>query len=111
MAYKTISSDYSNTTWLVLMQPDEVKQVLDTSFKQLGTFSPTTNWEKVFAAKDMFTIKDEGPKIEGTLALLNLANLAEKKQWKGPKDLAINHDKYFIEAWEEETVSKKRNGK
>lgn len=52
MAYKTISSDYSNTTWLVLMQPDEVKQVLDTSFKQLGTFSPTTNWEKVFAVGD-----------------------------------------------------------
>lgn len=123
MAYKTISSDYSNTTWLVLIQKDGVKQVLDTSFKQLGTFSPTTNWEKVFAAgdkinkelklseKDVVTIKDEGPKIEGTLALLNLANLAEKKQWKGPKDLAINHDKYFIEAWEEETVSKKRNGK
>lgn len=106
MAYKTISSDYSNTTWLVLIQKDGVKQVLDTSFKQLGTFSPTTNWEK-----DVVTIKDEGPKIEGTLALLNLANLAEKKQWKGPKDLAINHDKYFIEAWEEETVSKKRNGK
>lgn len=52
MAYKTISSDYSNTTWLVLMQPDEVKQILDTSFKQLGTFSPTTNWEKVFAVGD-----------------------------------------------------------
>lgn len=52
MAYKTISSDYSNTIWLVLMQPDEVKQVLDTSFSQLGTFSPTTNWEKVFAAGD-----------------------------------------------------------
>lgn len=34
------------------MQPGEVKQVLDTSFKQLGTFSPTTNWEKVFAAGD-----------------------------------------------------------
>lgn len=52
MAYKTISSDYSNTTWLVLIQKDGVKQVLDTSFKQLGTFSPTTNWEKVFAAGD-----------------------------------------------------------
>lgn len=52
MAYSTINSDYSNTTWLVLMQSDEVKQVLDASFKQLGTFSPTTNWEKVFAIGD-----------------------------------------------------------
>ena len=52
MAYKTIYSDYSNTTWLVLMQSDEVKQVLDASFKQLGTFSPTTNWEKVFDLGD-----------------------------------------------------------
>lgn len=52
MAYETIYSEYSSTTWLVLMQPNEVKQVLDASFKQLGTFSPTTNWEKVFAIGD-----------------------------------------------------------
>lgn len=52
MVYKTIYSEYSNTTWLVLMQPNEVKQVLDASFKQLGTFSPTTNWERVFELGD-----------------------------------------------------------
>lgn len=52
MAYKTINSDYSSTTWLVLIQPNEIKQVLDASFKQLGTFSPTTDWEKVFAIGD-----------------------------------------------------------
>lgn len=56
------------------------------------------------------TIRDEKPKIGGTLSLLNLANLAKKKHWKGPKDLALNHDKYFIEAWKEET-NKKRNEK
>ena len=52
MAYTTINSAYSSTTWLVLMQPNEVKQVLDASFKQLGTFSPTTNWERVFDLGD-----------------------------------------------------------
>lgn len=48
MAYKTIYSDYSNTTWLKFIQPSDVQNVLDTSFKPLGTFSPSTNWEKVF---------------------------------------------------------------
>lgn len=57
------------------------------------------------------TIEDEKPKIGGTLALLDLANLAEKNQWKGPADLALNHDRYFFEAWEEKVTSKKRSGK
>lgn len=57
------------------------------------------------------TIKDEEPKIGGTLALLDLANLAEKNNWKGSTDLAINHDKYFFEAWNKEEMSKKRNEK
>lgn len=57
------------------------------------------------------TTRDETGQVGGTLALLDLANLAEKNQWKGPSDLAINHDKYFIEAWEEEVASKKRDGK
>ena len=48
MSYTTFNSAYSNTTWLIVMQPNEVKQILDASFKQLGTFSPITNWEKVF---------------------------------------------------------------
>lgn len=52
MSYKTIYSECSNTAWLVLVQPNEVKQVLDASFKQLGTFSPATNWEKVFNIGD-----------------------------------------------------------
>lgn len=29
-------------------------------------------------------------------ALLNLAQIAETEGWNGPKDLATNHDKYFI---------------
>lgn len=52
MAYTTINSAYSNTIWLVLILPNEVKQVLDASFKQLGTFSPATDWEKVFELGD-----------------------------------------------------------
>ncbi|KKS69550.1 hypothetical protein A3A14_04650 [Candidatus Daviesbacteria bacterium RIFCSPLOWO2_01_FULL_43_38] len=51
MAYTTLYNYYSGTTWL-LIQPNEVKQVLDASFKQLGTFSPITNWEKVFDLGD-----------------------------------------------------------
>lgn len=34
------------------MQPNEVKQILNASFNQLGTFSPTTDWEKVFVIGD-----------------------------------------------------------
>lgn len=52
MAYKTIISNDSSTIWLKLIQPTDFKNILDTSLKELGTFSPTTNWEKVFAAGD-----------------------------------------------------------
>ena len=59
----------------------------------------------------VITIKDDEPRIGGTLALLDLANLAEKRQWKGPTDLAANHDKYFFEAWKEEVADKKQHAK
>lgn len=51
MAYTTLYNYYSGTTWL-LIQLNEVRQVLNASFEQLGTFSPTTNWEKVFNLGD-----------------------------------------------------------
>ena len=62
-------------------------------------------------SSSVVTIKDDKPKIGGTLALLDLANLAEKRQWKGPADLATNHDKYFFEAWKKEVADKKQNAK
>lgn len=62
-------------------------------------------------SSSIVTIKDEAPKIGGTLALLDFANLAEKNKWKGPTDLAANHDKYFFEAWKEELADKKQNAK
>ena len=30
-------------------------------------------------------------------ALLEIAEMAKKYNWKGPKDLSINHDKYLYE--------------
>ena len=33
-------------------------------------------------------------------ALVELAREARKWDWKGPRDLAANHDKYFVENWE-----------
>lgn len=38
---------------------------------------------------------DNAFEIPGTLALLDLAKLAEKQGWSGPVDLSTNHDKYF----------------
>ena len=45
---------------------------------------------------------DRTAQISGTIALLELAKVAEKKKWKGSADLAANHDKYFYEAWKAE---------
>lgn len=59
----------------------------------------------------IITIKNKEPKIGGTLALLDFANLAEKNKWKGPVDLAANHDKYFFDAWKEEVADKKQSAK
>lgn len=32
--------------------------------------------------------------------LLELAKMGKKLKWKGASDLSINHDKYFVRAWE-----------
>ena len=42
--------------------------------------------------------------------LLDIAREAREKRWgkNAPKDLSVNHDKYFIEAWEE-NYRKKQN--
>lgn len=51
--------------------------------------------------RDKITEPDETEnQPQGTLALLKLAELAEKNNWAGPEDLAENHNKYFAEAWE-----------
>jgi len=36
-----------------------------------------------------------------TKSLLDLVDRAEKEGWSGPADLAKNHNKYFVEAYEE----------
>ncbi len=48
-------------------------------------------------------------KSKGASALLELVNLAEKEGWgkHAPADLSINHDKYFVEAYEELKEGKK----
>jgi predicted DNA-binding protein len=33
--------------------------------------------------------------------LLKLAERAKREGWSGPKDLSTNHDKYFVQAYEE----------
>lgn len=52
MSYTTVDSVFLKSTWLVISQPNEVKQILQSSFKTLGSFSPSTNWERVFALGD-----------------------------------------------------------
>lgn len=41
-----------------------------------------------------------------TKSLLAITDLAEKENWSGPSDLATDHDKYFIEAFQEINQSK-----
>lgn len=36
------------------------------------------------------------PLPQTTKSLLNLVEKAEKENWKGPADLAVHHDDYFI---------------
>lgn len=36
------------------------------------------------------------PLPQTTKSLLNLVERAEKENWKGPADLAVHHDDYFI---------------
>ena len=42
-------------------------------------------------------------------ALLELAKKAEREGWTGPNDLSINHDAYFVEAWEEQDKRKRHD--
>jgi len=48
---------------------------------------------------------DEGLRNEKIISdasgLIELARLAEKERWNGPRDLAERHNDYFIEAFEE----------
>lgn len=38
----------------------------------------------------------------GAEILLEIAEMAEKENWTGPKDLSEKHNENFIEAWEKE---------
>lgn len=52
--------------------------------------------------RDLVQIGLKKKKQRGTAyVLLELARMAEKHKLRGPKDLSKNHDKYFVEAWEE----------
>lgn len=53
-------------------------------------------------------ILDEGLKTKekrgtarGARALLELSQIAEKRGWKGPADLSVKHNEYFIKEWKE----------
>lgn len=35
----------------------------------------------------------------GAKVLLELARMAEKKGWKGPKNFSIKHNEYFVKTW------------
>ena len=47
-------------------------------------------------------------KSAGIAALWNLVKLGEKANWSGPSDLSVNHDRYFVEAYEELKEGKKK---
>lgn len=49
-----------------------------------------------------------GKTSPGIGALWDLVKLGERAKWKGPSDLSINHDKYFVEAYEELKEGKKK---
>ncbi len=44
----------------------------------------------------------------GIQALFGLVRMAEKQGWKAPKDLSVNHNKYFVEAWEKQKGRKRK---
>lgn len=88
---------------------------MNTAIDTVGTwgFDPVF---KVFNAVNQGVVKfvatpvkfiEATPKINGTIALLELAKMAEEKKWEGPSDLATNHDKYFYEAWKAEKQTSK----
>jgi len=47
-------------------------------------------------------------KSAGVAVLWDLVKLGERAMWKGPSDLSVNHDKYFVEAYEELKEGKKK---
>ena len=44
-------------------------------------------------------------KGKGMRMLLDLAKMAEREGWSGPRDLSAKHDKYFVKAYQEEHES------
>lgn len=52
-------------------------------------------------------LRETRPK-NGAEALLELAHIAEKEDWSGPKDLSTHHDKYFVQAYEKLKEGKRR---
>lgn len=42
--------------------------------------------------------KKHGKQARGAKALLELAHLAQKYAWKGPKNLSTKHDAYFAKS-------------
>ncbi|MBI4079156.1 MAG: hypothetical protein HY429_02570 [Candidatus Levybacteria bacterium] len=53
MPYQKISSDYFFSKWYRFLPPNIVTEKTDNEeYETLGTFSPNTNWEKVFALGD-----------------------------------------------------------
>lgn len=50
----------------------------------------------------MIQRKQKKKKKSFAQVLIDIGRRAEKENWRAPRDLSTNHDKYFIEAWEEE---------
>lgn len=71
----------------------------------IQVFNTVNESVKLVAKHIEFTEKT--PQMSGTLALLELAKVAEKEKWAGPVDFATNHDKYFLKVWDIKKQSKK----
>jgi hypothetical protein len=74
------------------------------------TKKPVTQVLRDFVANGLKKEKTK-KRIGLASALLDLAREAKKNGWGKnlPKDFSINHDKYFVEAWEENYRRKQKN--
>lgn len=82
----------------------ELQRVARTSKK------PITQVLRDFVAKGLQKEKSR-KKTNVASVLLDLAREAKEKGWgkNAPKDFSINHDKYFVEAWEKNNRKKQKS--
>ena len=75
--------------------PEEMYNKLQLRAKVMGT--TITDVLRELVEKGL-KVKEKGATGRGAQGLLELAEMAERKRWRGPADLAGKHDDYFVKA-------------